>query len=144
MISREHMRTLIPHAGAMFLLDEVFEWDEDGIVCTATTHRNPRHPLMRNEVLPAIVAVEYAAQAMALHYGLMVEAEGERPQPGWLVAIKELSLHGERLDEIGSPMLIKARRLLAFGGGLLYEFVIDASGTKFGSGRISAVTVPGI
>ena len=36
---------LIPHRGAMCLLDRVENWDKDHIVCRTTSHRRPDNPL---------------------------------------------------------------------------------------------------
>ena len=55
---------LIPHAGAMCLLDTVDAWTESCITCTATSHRDVSNPLRRREKLDAICGLEYAAQAM--------------------------------------------------------------------------------
>ncbi len=71
----------IPHAGRMCLLDRVIAWDEDGIVCESDGHRTDDrdrrrdgpHPLVRDGALPATAAIEYAAQAMALHGALIGE-----------------------------------------------------------------------
>ena len=46
-IYQAEIRTLIPHAGLMCLLDEVTRWDERSIVCISNTHRDPTNPLRR-------------------------------------------------------------------------------------------------
>ena len=41
-LSRDAIAALIPHQGAMCLLDEVLSADDDGIVCRAVSHRDAR------------------------------------------------------------------------------------------------------
>ncbi|MGH7122490.1 MAG: phosphotransferase, partial [Acetobacteraceae bacterium] len=77
---------MIPHAGAMCLLDHVTEWSATGIRAVARSHLDPVNPLRRNGRLSAICGSEYALQAAALHGALV---GGGRPQPaGRLVALR--------------------------------------------------------
>ena len=48
LIDRSEIRTLIPHSGTMCLLDGVFCWDDDSIVCITNTHRDANNPLRRD------------------------------------------------------------------------------------------------
>ena len=90
MLTREAIAALLPHDGAMVLLDEATAWDEARIACSARSHRDRSNPLRREGKLSSLCGVEYAAQAMALHGKLrvandypsvwIVEAtRGERP-----------------------------------------------------------------
>ena len=72
---------LIPHQGAMSLLDQIVSWDESNIVATAATHRSTEHPLRDHGRLRAVHLCEYGAQAAALHGGLIARAAGARAAP---------------------------------------------------------------
>ncbi len=61
----------IPHAGRMCLLDALHSWTADGLHCSATGHAALDHPLRSAGGLLAPCAIEYAAQAMALHGALL-------------------------------------------------------------------------
>ena len=61
----------IPHHGSMCLLHAVSQWDERRIVCEALSHVDPDNPLRAQGRLGAANGVEYAAQAMAVHGGLL-------------------------------------------------------------------------
>ena len=61
---------LIPHAGSMCLLDTVERWDQDEIVCRASSHDDPDNPLSEDGRLAAVALVEYGAQAAAVHAAL--------------------------------------------------------------------------
>ena len=70
MIDKNQIQALIPHAGAMCLLEAVTAWDEQSIACVTQTHRDPANPLRRQGRLPAVMAFEYGGQAAAIHGGL--------------------------------------------------------------------------
>jgi predicted hotdog family 3-hydroxylacyl-ACP dehydratase len=118
---------LLPQQGAMVLLDEVVSFDADGIACRATSHRDPANPLRSDDRLPIWSAVEYAAQAMAAHQSLLAPA-GPRPAIGLLGALREVETRAERLDDIDSPLLIRAERLAGDGAGSIYAFIVIAEG----------------
>ena len=73
------IEALIPHRGPMCLLDRMTSWDETRIECVAVNHRDPRHPLRSASGLLASAAIEYAAQAMAVHGALLRRRRG-RPR----------------------------------------------------------------
>jgi predicted hotdog family 3-hydroxylacyl-ACP dehydratase len=136
-ISKREIRTLIPHAGLMCLLDGVIEWNDNFIVCTADTHRDPANPLRREGQLSALHAFEYGAQAAAVHGGLRARAAGATAQPGYLAAIRDAHLHVTRLDDIDSPLQIYARRLFGEGANTVYECRISAGEVLLADGRIT-------
>ncbi len=76
MIDKSEIRKLIPHSGTMCLLDGVVRWDDESIVCITNTHRDANNPLRRDGQLSAAHALEYGAQAAAIHGGLRARAAG--------------------------------------------------------------------
>src|SRR6059058_4587817 len=85
-IDKAEIRRLIPHAGTMCLLDSVLGWDDESIVCTTNTHRDEANPLRRDGRLSALHALEYGAQAAAIHGGLRARAAGTTAPPCYLAA----------------------------------------------------------
>ena len=65
---------LVPHAGAMCLLDRALASDAQSIRCESARHRDPAMPLRRDGILPAICGAEFALQAMALQKAWPAEA----------------------------------------------------------------------
>jgi predicted hotdog family 3-hydroxylacyl-ACP dehydratase len=126
---------LIPHRGAMLLLDRVVDWSDERIVCEASSHRRVEHPLRVEGVLPAVAAIEYAAQAMAAHGGLLARKAGTRAMPGYLAAVREVELGAASLDSIGAPLVIEATRLAADARSLMYAFRVSADGRDVAAGR---------
>lgn len=138
-IGRGEIAGLIPHQGRMCLLDSVLSWDETSIECVSATHRAPDHPLRVQGELAAVHLVEYGAQAMAVHGGLVARAQGATASPGLLVAVREVKLAIGRIDDIAADLTVRARKLVANAGGWLYAFEIDAGEQRLASGRVSVI-----
>jgi len=113
--------TLIPHAGRMCLLSAIVHSDEESIRCSATSHRDPANPLRRDGQLAAIHAVEYAAQAVAVHGGLRKPA-GSKPRGGMIAVLTNIHWHVDRLDTIADDLLVEAHKLADLDDGLSYGF----------------------
>ena len=141
MTDRERILGLIPHAGAMCLLDRIEEWSEERIVCTTRSHRDPDNPLCRDGPLAALHLAEYGAQAMAIHGGLLAEREGRRAAPGMLVSVRDLQLAVQQLQDQPAPLTISASRLVADSGSWMYAFEAEAGGRRIGSGRVAVIAI---
>ena len=119
-----HIAELIPHAGAMVLLDAVVRWDAGSITCTARTHLDPRNPLRRHGRLAATCGLEYALQAAALHGAL----RDGTPQPAGVVArMRGVALHTAYLDDPAHGTLaVSATLERSEPGGTIYILAVHA------------------
>lgn len=140
-ITREEIGTLIPHAGAMRLLDGVLAWDEISIRCLSTQHRAPDNPLRRGNRLGALCAIEFAAQAMAVH-GRLTGAVNERPRAGYLASLREIVCDCDRLDDRPDDLIIEARRLMGDHGRAIYSFSVESGALKLVTGRATVLLQP--
>jgi predicted hotdog family 3-hydroxylacyl-ACP dehydratase len=133
----------MPHRGAMCLLERIVAWDDGRIECVATGHRDPAHPLRSASGLLAGTAIEYAAQAAALHGGLLAEAAGTRAPPGYLASARDVRLGAWRLDDLPAAaddaLRIVAERQAGDAGRLLYAFRVAHGGRAVASGRLAVV-----
>ena len=134
-LNQKEIETLIPHSGAMSLLNEVLKWDEDHIVCLANSHRSKHNPLRNENALSSVCGVEYAAQAMAVHGALSTGDPDEEPRPGYLASIKNLDLLVSSLDDIESDLVIEAELLMRDKEFLVYQFRVLSEGLNLLSGR---------
>ena len=123
----------------MCLLDSVIDWDDDTITCLSETHRDPNNPLRRKDRLGAVSALEYGAQAAAVHGGLRAQAAGTTAPPGYLAALRDVQLNVERLDNIDAPLLVKARRLFGEAVNTVYECEISANDKILARGRVTII-----
>lgn len=128
----------IPHRGAMCLLDEVVQWNDQAIRCTATSHRDPRNPLRMNGRLAAICGVEYAAQAMAVHGAVLGTASG-RPRAGFLASLRNVETYVERLDILDAPLDIEAERISGDVNTILYRFAVRCGRETLLEGRAAVI-----
>ena len=123
----------------MCLLDSLLAWSADRIECSAISHRNPANPLRTQGQLLAVNAIEYAAQAMALHGSLSAPA-GAEPTPGFLASVRGVNCHVPRLDLIEGALRVVARRLAGDASQALYQFQLhDEQGRALVEGRATVV-----
>jgi predicted hotdog family 3-hydroxylacyl-ACP dehydratase len=132
-------RTLIPHQGAMCLLDDVVAWTEDSIHARSDSHRRADNPLRSDGRLRAVHLCEYGAQAMAVHGGLVARAAGGVASPGFLVSLREVELAVARIDDLPGPLDVHAEKLLGDENGWLYAFRIEHAGTLLAQGRAAVL-----
>ena len=136
-IGKSQIRELIPHSGTMCLLDEVIEWDDQTIVCATRTHLDPMNPLRRGGRLSVIHALEYGAQAAAVHGGLRARAAGTVAPPGYLAAVRDVEFHSEQLDKIESALEVRAERLFGEAVNTVYECKVLADHKLLARGRVT-------
>jgi predicted hotdog family 3-hydroxylacyl-ACP dehydratase len=136
-ISKADLSRLIPHQGAMCLLDEVYQWDQVNITCGTASHRDATNPLRRGDRLEAICGLEYAAQAMGVHVGLLEQGRNRRIAVGYMGAVRDLLLRAGRLDDVKGDLTIQATRLTGQADGFIYTFRISAGGQMLLDGRAS-------
>lgn len=125
---------LLPHAGAMCLLERIDAWSATGIECSTRSHLDLNNPLRQADRLAALHLIEYAAQATALHGALLADG---RPQTGMLAAARDVQLHTARIDAVTGPLSVSATRRMAQPDGLLYEFRVDCDGAQLATGRLA-------
>jgi predicted hotdog family 3-hydroxylacyl-ACP dehydratase len=143
-IAREEILALVPHQGAMCLWDEVVEFDARSIRLRAFHHRDATHPLRHRDRLHAVHLGEYGAQAMAVHGGLLARAVGEGAKPGMLVALRDLTLHVARIDDLPGALEVHAQCLMADASSSQYRFLITHEGATLASGRAAVLhSLPG-
>ena len=126
----------------MCLLDTVIDWDDDSILCGSETHCDPDNPLRRGGRLSALHALEYGAQAAAVHGGLRARSAGVAAPPCYLAALRDAHLHVARLDEVAGPLKVRARRLFGDSGNTVYECSISAGNVLLAEGRFTIMVRP--
>ena len=144
LIGRQWISDHIPHKGNMLLLDCVERWDDEQILCIASSHRSASNPLRLGGRLGAVCSVEYAAQAMAVHDALVRKKGGDGPQvagAGYIASVRELCMEITRLDDIDGDLAVSATRLAAHSS-LFYSFVISTDRRMLVKGRIIIFVEP--
>jgi predicted hotdog family 3-hydroxylacyl-ACP dehydratase len=132
-------RLLIPHRGAMCLIDEIVAWDSENVHARSRSHRSAENPLFCDGRLRAVHLCEYGAQAMAVHGGLVACAAGGIAKPGFLVALRAVELFVDRFDDLPDALDVHAAKLLGDENGWQYAFRIEHAGALLATGRAAVL-----
>jgi len=138
MLDRNDIERCLPHAGAMVLLDAVSHWDAASIQCSSAP-LGAGHPLSRDGQLSAIAAVEYAAQAAAVH-GALLDGQAVA-RAGVLAKLAECDLLADGLAAGAGPIEVRAGLLSRGDAGCLYEFSVSC-GQPVVRGRLMVAFPP--
>jgi predicted hotdog family 3-hydroxylacyl-ACP dehydratase len=136
LIDKPGIARLIPHSGAMCLLDGVLCWDATRLCCTAVSHRSPDNPLRRNGRLGILCGIEYGAQAMALHGAL---AFGDAARSGYLASLRAVHCYIDRLDLLAGALHVEAERLHGEAERAIYRFRLSHEDRVLLDGRAAVV-----
>jgi predicted hotdog family 3-hydroxylacyl-ACP dehydratase len=106
---------LLPHRGAMRLVDSVFSANEDSIVVEATVAGAAWY-LDEHGAMPAWIGIELMAQAIAAHAGLSGRRRGLPPKRGVLLGTRAFRSRAASVPS-GTQLRIEARVALADESG---------------------------
>lgn len=140
LVDKETLCDLIPHAGTMCLLDEVLAWDEETIQCRTVSHQLADNPLRNADGLSSIMLLEYGAQAMAVHGGLLASAKGERINEGYLAALRDIKIEDTLVDNIAGPLQVEASMMMSQQGNMIYQFSVKTEDKLLATGRATVVS----
>jgi predicted hotdog family 3-hydroxylacyl-ACP dehydratase len=135
-LERDDIEALIPHAGAMVLIERVVSVDAKSILCTTESHRRPDNPLRVGGRLPAVCGAEYGAQAAAVH-GPAVSGGTQRP--GQVVLLRNIEWSVPDLAGIAGPLTVHADRLHQDGDSLAYAFRLEDGGREIMRGECGII-----
>ncbi|MEO8938757.1 MAG: hydroxymyristoyl-ACP dehydratase [Burkholderiaceae bacterium] len=146
-LNRDDISARIPHAGRMVLLDEVSEWDSERIVCRSAMHHDRSNPLCVAGQLSSVCAIEFAAQAMAVHGSLLAHHEvpssgntlTTKPRAGFIASVRNVHMAVARLDDVRGVLTIEATRESGDDARVLYLFEVRAGDAVLVSGRAAVV-----
>ena len=139
MLNHAQIQSRIPHADAMCLLDSVQRWDATTIECSAPAP-TAAHPLAGAHGVPAVAAIEYAAQAAAVHGALL--APTEVPRAGMLAKLGDVELSTTGPDPAGGPLTIRAELLGQVDAGCQYAFEVFNQRVCLARGRLMIAYSP--
>ena len=118
----------LPHSGAMCLLDRVVTWDKQRICCRTNSHLSPANPLRVNGAVAGLCALEYAAQALALHGVLNRQ---QRTVSGdyaaaYVVSSKQLIFAAGNLSDVSGSLIITAELTVWHEASAIYAISVSA------------------
>lgn len=127
----------LPHSGSMRLLDSVMSHTVSTIDCQAG---NPNdNPLKRGNKVPVWAALEYAAQALALHGLLNAKNSAANPViiTAFVVSIKHMFCFAGSLGDTGKPLQVSARIVATQPGAASCEFILVNDDKPLALGQFS-------
>ena len=136
-LTQDAFSHLLPHGGAMRLIESVEAWDAATIRCRAVTHRDPRNPLRARGRLAVSAGLEYAAQAMGLHVGLAEGGPAPANRIGYVGGVRDVTFAVERLDDTADDLVIDATRLAEGEQSYMYQFRVALGDRLVIEGRAS-------
>jgi predicted hotdog family 3-hydroxylacyl-ACP dehydratase len=131
---------LVPHAGAMRLIDAVLDWNAVSIHAKGERHSPNEHPLRHTAGLHAVHLAEYGAQAVAVHGVLLAASQGQaRARQGRLVSLRDVHLSVEYVDLSAGHLDVNAECLFADERGAQYTFKVEQCARLLASGRVAVM-----
>lgn len=136
-LTKEELSTFLPHAGAMRLIDRVESWDATTIRCHTRSHHDQGNPLRQGARLEAVTGLEYAAQAMGVHVGLLNRTRSTDGLIGYVGGLRDVVLCVDRLDDCPAELTIDVTRLFVDDNSFMYQFAISSGCLDVMTGRAS-------
>lgn len=121
----------------MRLIDRVESWDDARIRCHTRSHHDLANPLRHGTRLEAVTGLEYAAQAMGVHVGLLNRTQSTDRLIGYVGGLRDVVLSVDRLDECSAELTIDATRVFEGNNSFMYQFSISSGGRNVMTGRAS-------
>jgi predicted hotdog family 3-hydroxylacyl-ACP dehydratase len=106
----------------MLLIDTVKCWTSTRITTTSYSHKNPNNPLCLKGSLSSLHLIEYGAQSIAIHCGLLTH----KAQEGFLATVKNAHFYVKTLHDLHSELLIESIAEHQSPQGAVYQLKIQA------------------
>lgn len=118
---------LLVHRPPMLLLESVLEHSDEQL--TARVRVSAAHPFAANGEVPGVIAIEYLAQAVAAHQGLLDLRAGRATCEGFLLGARRFDIHRETLP-VGLELRAEVAREFDLAGafGRYVGRLVEAAG----------------
>lgn len=125
----ENIAPLVPHSGAMILIDRITEFSDHHLVAEAEIH--PDHILIKQGKLAAFAGIEIMAQGVAAWAGCMAVQANDPVRLGYLLGTRKLHIHQNDIP-IGSQLQVNITMSIqdATGFGVFDCQLLDRSSQK--------------
>jgi len=118
---------LVPHEGALLLIDEVLASDDDHIRAVAIVRRDCPF-WVHDRGIPGYLAFEFMAQAISAQDGLERRKIGQSPQLGFLLGSRKYAVATDWFED-GERLEITARAVLNEGELRAFACTVSGRGT---------------
>lgn len=118
---------LLPHEGSMMLLQKMLAYDEDSM--TAQVMVRGDGLFGDDKRVPAWLGIEYMAQTVAAHGGMMCKLAGKPLTPGFLLGTRRYQCNVAAF-EVGSVMTVTVKRLIQDQGLGVFDCHLTGDGVE--------------
>lgn len=133
---RRPIAELVPHEGAMCLLDSLLDADDESLVAEVTPR--PDDLFADAKGIPGWVGIEWLAQAIAAWSGMRAVASGGAPRVGFLLGTRRYRCAVERFDFAHPVRVVITLDYLADNGlGAFSGRLLDATDMELASATLS-------
>jgi predicted hotdog family 3-hydroxylacyl-ACP dehydratase len=130
---------LLAHTPPMILIDEVVEYAPPRIVCRVGLR--PDSLFVEDGKVPALLCVEYMAQAIGCFAGFVRLARGQTVRIGFLLGAREIKLEADHLA-VGDEVLVEAERLFGESTFGTFRCAVSVKGRQVASGVVNIFQSP--
>lgn len=127
---------LLPHRPPMLLLDELVAAGDSSVTCRVTLRDDS--PFVRDGKAPALVALEYFAQAVAALFAYKSFGTGAPPFRGVLLGARELELSAPNLS-VGDTLEVLCREHWSSGPVAHYQCALSRAHERLAAGAITVL-----
>jgi len=140
MIEDWPLASLLPHAGAMILLDQVCHFDEDQLIASAKVKLGPYS--LDDGALPPWLGLELMAQAVGAWAGCRAKRAGKPVDLGFLLGTRRYHCHTDHLP-LDAQLTVSARRSLIDNSGMaVFECTLAIDGRLLAEARLNIYQPP--
>lgn len=133
---RRPIAELVPHQGAMCLLDSLLEADDESLVAEVTP--SPDDLFADTRGIPGWVGIEWLAQAIAAWSGTRAVASGDEPRIGFLLGSRRYRCSVEHFPFDHPVRVVIALNYIADNGlGAFSGQLLDAAGVELANATLS-------
>lgn len=104
---------IMPHDGKMMLLDAVLEYDQESLTASVTVRNDGMFG--DGKTIPAWIGIEYMAQTIAAHGGMMCYLAGKPINLGFLLGTRRYNCNISNFT-VGTHLIVKVQRLITDQG----------------------------
>jgi len=116
---------LLQHDGNMMLLDKIITYDENSMIAEAIVHADGWFD--DGKTVPAWLGIEYMAQTVAAHDGMMSKLAGKPNNMGFLLGTRHYQCDCDSIA-VGLVLSIEVKRLVEDQGLAVFDCHITADG----------------
>lgn len=129
------IETILPHSGSIIVLSRVVAHSEESTECEADVDSSCIFTDKEGQV-PGYVALEYMAQTIGAHAGLIAHAQGEKIRVGFVLGSRRLTINVSHLPQ--GTLRIRARKLWMDEKMGMFECeMVDESGKVLAKGGLN-------